>query len=297
MVAVARGEDFCQVPEPVQRCTVAEEDGWLPVYFHDNAVFGSVHIASFEAVAEAIPSEAITPVRLPRGRCLVGILAFRYGLVTWTAADGSALRKAPFGEVAIACPVSWHGEGPDVSARQRLRGFVLQQPVTAWRPCDDGWQLFGYPKFVADMEFTEGTRSRKVQVTEGGQELLSLEGRPGGPAATFDQNGLIYTAMGTDLVANTDRSLGRRQVRLGRDIGQFHAGDHPVGRALQRLDISPRPIAVVNYLQHSSSISELGRRVGACTPYDRYAGQHRHLGRYTVTYPGVGTIDLNAEPR
>jgi len=292
---VGRGDDFYQVPEARQRCTVSDEDGWFPVYFHENQVFGSVHTASFDALAAAIPSELIAPIRLPGGRGLITLMVTRHGVVTWTGMDGSPIRKSSFGEVAVSVPVSWKGRGEDPQPRARLGGFVLHQPVTAWQPCEDGWELLGFPKFVADMNFNEGTRTRRVQVAEDGEQILDLQVRPGGPAAGVDQSGLAYTSMNAQLIALPTRMIGHWQVRLGRDIGRLHLGGHLVGERLRALDVSPHAIAVVSFLSHRTSITRLGSPVGVATNYRRYPGHKRPLGRYTVTYPGIGTVDLNEQ--
>lgn len=86
---------------------------------------------------------------------------------------------------------------------------------------------------------------------------------------------------------------GGRQIRLGASAGRLRLGDHPVGRRLAELDISPTPLAVFNHLDHRS-ILPAGRPIGPAREYRGYPGAERDFGRYTVRYPGTPPLDRYA---
>ena len=281
-----------QGPRPV--IAAGDTQVRLPVFYHRNDVFMSVHAASYEAVAAELPSEVIRPARWADGRALVAVTAFRYHAVTWTAGDGSASSLAPYGEVSVAAVVT---AGP---ARRvlpllsgQLRGLVLHLPVTTIEACDGGIAGWGFPKFVADMDFTEDPGLRRVRLSEGGSPILTLTVRPRGPVLAERRPLVAYTVLQGELLETVIPVCGHMQARIGG--GELVLGDHEVARQLRRLQISPAPLAVFSYLDHRS-ILPAGRPIGPAREYHGYTGADRAFGRFTVSYPGTPPLDQYAAP-
>lgn len=198
----------------------------LPLFYHHNDVFTSVHAASYDAVAAELPSQMIRPARWADDRALVAVTAFRYHAVTWTAGDGSASSLAPYGEISIAAVVT---AGP---ARRvlpllsgQLRGFVLHLPVTTLEARDGGIAGWGFPKFVADMDFAEDPGFRRVRLSEGGSPILTLTVHPRAGAGRPAAPGRLH---GAARRATRDRDTGprphagpvrRRRIAAGRPRG------------------------------------------------------------------------------
>jgi hypothetical protein len=278
---------------PTPEVTVDGTSFRLPLYYHENHLFASVHAAAHDAVAAELPSDLIEPARWLDGRALVVVHAFRYAAVSAVTTDGSTRRLAPYGEVIVSAAVT---RGPAPRALPilgRQRGFVLQMPVTSKEARDGGSQLWGYPKFVADMDFAEEERVRAVQVSEAGARVLTLTVRPGGRILRDRRPLVSCTSLHGQLLETLVPAAGHVQIRLGGGAGHLDLGRHPVAERLRRLDISPEPLAVYSYLHHRSALPA-GVPLGPARAYAAHAGEEREFGRYTVSYPGTAPLDQYA---
>lgn len=279
---------------PTPEVTVGDRSFRLPVYYHENHVFVSVHTADHDAVAAELPSEAIEPVRWLDGRALVAVHAWRYGAITAVTPDASTRRLVPYGEVVVSAVVS-RGPAPRVLPLlgRSPGGFVLQMPVTSRDARDGGAQLWGYPKFVADIDFAEQGAVRGVEVSESGAAILTLTVRPGGRVLR-DRRALVsYTSRHGELLETVVPGAGHVQLRFGGGAGRLELGEHPVGERLRRLHIGAEPVAVFNYLDHRSALPA-GVPVGPAKDYIGFAGDDRAFGRFTVSYPGTAPLDQYA---
>ncbi|MGY1822732.1 acetoacetate decarboxylase family protein [Geodermatophilus sp. SYSU D00079] len=275
---------------PTPRVCVGGRSLTLPLRYPDNACFASVHAASYAAVAAALPGDTLRPVRWVDGRALLSIAAFRYRAVT--TADVPAGRLAPYGEVAVAVVVT---RGPALPvlplARRRLSLFVLHLPVTTAEARDAGAALWGFPKFVADMDFAEERTARRVVVAEGGTTLLELAVRGRGPVLPDRRPAVMYTTLGGQLLETVVPMAGRLRVAFGRGAGALRLGGHTVADALRALDVAPSPLAVFDHLEHRS-VLPAGRAVGPAPDHHGYRGAERASGRFTVRYPHTPPLDL-----
>ena len=292
---MARRLGVYDVKVPGRKVVVGDRTYWLPIYFHDNDVFGSVHLASYEAVAATLPSEAIRPVRWIDGRAIVTVLALRYNAVTWSGPDGTSGHGIPYGEVSIAAVVAV-GSPPRLLPLlgNRAGGFVLYMPVTRRQARDGGRQLSGFPKFLADMDFTEGSGIRQVRLSEAGQEILTLTVHPVGRVRLDRKPFTSYTALDGQLLETRVQGVGHLQTRFGSAGGQLTLGQHEVAEQLRRLEISPTPLEVLSYLDHRSVQPAAGGTVGSARAYRPYPGADHELAGYTITYPGAPTEDQYA---
>lgn len=293
-----RGRDFYDAKVPGQKVVVGDRAYWLPIYYHDNDVFGSVHLASYEAVAASLPSEVIRPVRWIDGRAIVTVLALRYNAATWRGPDGTSGLGIPYGEVSIAAVVS-AGSAPRVLPllANRAGGCVLHMPVTSRQARDGGRQLFGFPKFLADMDSMEGSGIRQVRVSEAGQLILTLTLHPAGRVALDRKPFMSYSALDGQLLETRVEVVGHVRTRFGSAGGELALGRHEVAEQLRRLAISPSPLEVLSYLDHRSMLPAAGGTTGPARAYLPYPGGDDELAQYTISYPGAPVEDRYAALR
>jgi hypothetical protein len=279
---------------PTTRVRVGDRALRLPLRYPDNSCLASVHAASYAEVAAALPDGPLQPVRWADGRALVSVAAFRYRAVT-TADDPPGL-LAPYGELSVAAVVT-RGPAPRVLPllRRRLPLFVLHLPVTTAEARDAGAALWGFPKFVADMDFTEHRTARGVTVAEGGTALLSLTVRAAGPVLPDRRPAVLYSVLDGHLVETRVPMAGRLRLGVGPAAGRLELGEHPVADHLRRLDVAPAPLVVFDHLEHRSLLPA-GRAVGPAPVHRGHRGEERVRGRLTVRYPGTPPLDLYAPP-
>ncbi len=273
-----------------------------PAFYHRVESFQSIHLADHRAVAEALPSDMLHPVRWFDGRAALMVWALRYHDVTLTDVTGGPpgvpVLLHPYGEVGVVALAT---------RRQRPRGlplllptmpgvggFVFHLPVTTAEARDLGRVVFGLPKFVADMSFVEGPRTRTVTVSEDQQQVLKLTVHPAGPVLPDRRPAVMYSVLDGHLLRTVVPAVGHRQVRFGRRSAELHLGEHPVAGFLRDLDVDHGAVMAANYVDQRM-ILPVGVPLGpARADYVGHTGRDRDHGRFTVTYPDSGPIDQYA---
>ena len=212
----------------------------VPIFYQDTTSMNAVFTASTERVAELLPDRDLHPVELRRGRCLLSVAAFEY--------RRSGL--GPYNEVAIAAPVTFGRravrvlEAVAAVVRHAFTLHILQLPVTTELGRAGGVELYGYPKFLADIIFTRGERRLACTLAEGGARILALAGDDLGRygpkrlhVTTYSMKGetLLRTAIEFDDLEFAE-TLRRSAATL--ELGS----EHRLARQLAALDLDPRPL-------------------------------------------------------
>jgi hypothetical protein len=144
----------------------------LPILYRDGSVIGLMYRVAPEVVAPCIPHGQLEPFTL-MGKAIVQLVVFEYR-------DTSI---GPYGEVALAVEVKRRGTSPSTwgaltNARDQpdYGSCFLNLPVTTESACAAGREIWGYPKYVVDIE-TSFADDRVHAVQKGEFELTA--GAPG----------------------------------------------------------------------------------------------------------------------
>lgn len=173
--------------------------------------------------------------------------------------------------------------------------FILDLPVTTAEARDAGRAVYGMPKFVADMDFTEEPGHRKVELWEQDAHILTLEVRTHGTLTPEHKPTTLYSVHDGQLIETVTRFQGYRQTGLGAGAGTLVLGEHPVADRLRALGVATDPLIVGTYLD-ARIILPAGAPVGVAREHVGHLGKDRERGRLTVSYPGTNPIDLYAIP-
>ncbi len=145
----------------------------LPVFYYDNTSITAIYTASTRKVKELLPHPAMNPIEMFPGRCLVAFTAFEY-------------RKTdidPYNEFSIAFLITFgKPQVPGLTAVWQLAqrcftAYVWKLPVTTEIARFGGVELYGYPKFLADITFEKGKEWIECSLSEKGEPILSLKGK------------------------------------------------------------------------------------------------------------------------
>ncbi|MBI2567326.1 MAG: acetoacetate decarboxylase family protein [Candidatus Schekmanbacteria bacterium] len=252
----------------------------LPILYFRDDCFALFFTADRARVTQQMPSDRLFPVCATASRAFVGIAVFNYIDTT----IGS------YGEVAIVVPAVWNRRPlPILPAllEGRYPGFgmvVLHLPVTTAVARDAGRSVWGYPKFVADMEFEMTPELGSCELTEGGQQLMSIRVPRRGILVRDNRPLVTYSTRGGDLVRTTIRQRSVYRVGLGFRGVQFALGSHPVASELAALGISSRPVVTRFFLERSAILAEgevVARNVAR--PLNGFSGAQA-AGVHTVRY-------------
>ena len=268
----------------------------LPVLFQRSDGFAAVFGADLEGITALLPSDAIYPVRLDRDRAAVIVAAFRHHEPMATMADGETRAARPYGEVMVAALVTPRPAPPVLpllaTSPFRMGGFVLHLPVTSRLAMDAG-RLWGYPKFVADMDFTVGPDRRSVTVGTGGHRVLTLVVRAGGRPVVDRSPTILYSEHDGSLLELAMPSVELHETRIGRRGAELDLGDHEVAAGLRAIGLGGPSFGSMTIVTTRFAMTA-GHAIGPARPYHGYAGVERDFGRYTVCHPGMPAIDQYA---
>jgi hypothetical protein len=276
----------------------AERDSRYPIVIQRVDGFVTAHTASFDAVAAALPTEALHPVRLPNGRALIAIAFYQKRAAT-AGSGASTLVMPPYADLTITAVVTQRpmSRVAAMLALAGLRGsglggFALQFPVTsrAWR--DAARSTLGSPMFVADFDLDVGGSEWRLRVSENDQDIVTVLVRPGGGFRRIHDVQTVFGVVDRTLMAveiESDFVAMRRRDGATLELGTHH----PVAGALCRLDVSPRAFMTIVY--HDGRLTlPAPVAIGTARPYPCHPGLDAPFGRYTVSYPGTPPIDQYA---
>ena len=271
--------------------------GGSPTVYHRCEAAQTLHWAPLEAVRELLPTEELHPVRMPGDRAVIAVSAFRWDEVTSHGVNGRSV--LPYGEVMVGAMVT-RRPAPPVLALAGLvvpglpyGAFVLHLPVTHRQARDGGRLVWGYPKFIADVEFEDSLETVSCTVSEGGRQILRQTAYPAGKPTVMRESLVLYSSLDGELLEEHSPMCGVKRLRRGPSGGRLELGVHPVGLELRRLGVSPRPIATRRVMDLRTSLT-FGHPVGTAREYVGYIGEDRDLGRYIVRYAGEEPIDMYA---
>lgn len=246
-----RGVKQFEFPSPAGAAHLGKASFLVPVYYYDNSSLTLIHTASTARVRPYLPDPRMHPLELTPGRCLVAFTAFEY-------------RKTdidPYNEFSIAILINFDKAViPGLSVLRQLLGnvfhaYVWHLPVTTEIARYGGVELYGYPKFIADIAFTRTGGQVECTLSENGRLVLRLLGRelPAGPGKTVRfktypvKDGI--TLCGNVYTRHVRFAESRRRADSGLTVGT----DHPISAELRGIELSEKPL-VYQYSAENESI-------------------------------------------
>jgi hypothetical protein len=146
-----------------------------PLFYREAHVMGGFFTADLAWAQALLPTSRHRALRLLPGRTVIGVhcLEYRHSDI------------GPYNEVAVAVAVRcgrWPGLDAAALARaaltERYHAYVATLPVTTAAALHGGVDVFGYPKFLADISFsaTATHRTCRVRDRETGELILEVCG-------------------------------------------------------------------------------------------------------------------------
>jgi hypothetical protein len=130
----------------------------LPVEVRTARSAAASFLVPHSAAAALMAGTGLAPKRLPRDRALCILAVVQY-------IDNDL---GPYNEVALTVAVG-AGEGAPVGA------YIHQLPVDGEFTCAAGRGIWGFPKWIADIDLTIGERRAHCRLSEGGELVLELD--------------------------------------------------------------------------------------------------------------------------
>jgi hypothetical protein len=205
----------------------------VPILYKDVFAMVGVFTAPTLKLRELLPTSKLVPVEIYPGKGLLGFMA----------ADYRDTSIGPYKEFIIMVPARYRPRfNPPLFPVLRMAAslsfevFIWQLPLTSEAGLHAGIDIWGFPKFLADIDFAEDERNVSCRLSEGGEEILTLEVKKN---AARMKTYFDYT-----IFSVKDRELLRTHVNgisgnLGRSFmpGAAHLtlGDHALSRRIREI--------------------------------------------------------------
>jgi hypothetical protein len=164
----------------------------------------------------------------------------------------------PYNEIAVAFVVEPHdGSAGGSSMTGDVTTFIHKLPVNQSFTCEAGRDIWGFPKWVTDITFTDrGRRTEAVLIDDGefvlslsvGRGLLPMPARELPMSCYSHRDGVLRRTPWTNRVDDARVAPAGAQLELGTR--------HPMAAELRSLGLPKRPIM-------SMSVGQLGATFGA----------------------------------
>lgn len=229
------------------RYTIQGQEVTIPVEVRD----ASAHTASFlvpaPAAQDLIGYSGLEVAEPLPGRAVCTLAFMRY-------LDSDL---GPYHELAVAFLVRHKGMEPASAftksaevARGFLGAFIHQLPVNQEFTREAGRRIWGFPKFLADIDLDLAGPIARCTLRHGSDVGLSLEVRPGVPIPARRSAVDAYSC-GDGVLRRTAWSMTPSGVRARPGGATLVLGDHPIAKELRSIGL-PRRAAFSTRIDHLS---------------------------------------------
>jgi Acetoacetate decarboxylase (ADC) len=240
--------------QPASQGSTTLSDGsvvQMPLLTYRARTFAAFFTISAAKARALLPTDRLQPVRVSPHRALVTVQVMEY------------LEKTiePYKEFVFSIPVhrSRRADIPlaSVARWQRLPGdgsYITHIAVDDEQGRLIGREILGFPKFIADVEFTETPTEKIAEVSADGEAVFTLAvSRPKKPYKPQRRDFYCYSLSPVDnkLFHVPYQSEANGAMRWGSRSARLHLASHPVADELRDLDISPAPLFALDVPQYT----------------------------------------------
>jgi hypothetical protein len=228
-----------------------------PTFYYDITTINAIFLTPLKHVTSHLPSKQMKPLRMSPWHGLTVITAFEYR-------DSDI---DPYNEVSISFPVTIGKTAPvligAMSALKEPTAYVWQLPVTTEIARFGGVEFFGFPKFIAEIEFQRDEGWVRCHLAADGQDILTISARQIGTRQGERSRMHALTVRG-DRILRSEVIINPRQQGVSRraDDVRLELGDHPVAEELRgmklgrmiQLQYMPANQAILTYALESYEV-------------------------------------------
>ena len=218
----------------------------MPVLVRDAASMAATYVVDAAAARALLPGPELDVVEVFPGQALFSIACIDY-------VDNDL---GDYNEVSLALFVRERGDQPLVPylgnvvdfVRNRLATYITHLPVNQSFTRDAGEGIWGFPKTVEEITFTDTPGWREGRLVMGGKHVLTFASHRGGRLALPEMSMTTYTYIGGRLHKTTFTSAA---TEVAFDVGgaMLALGEHPIADELRRLGL-PRMALFTVWMGH-----------------------------------------------
>lgn len=256
-------DGFFKVPNTANATSAGAVD--LPILYFDVSNSIAFFLADKNAVTTLLKDTPFKPVLTFGKKALVGISFYQY----------RATSIGPYNEVGIALPVvPRHGPQPvscllDLysALQSRRTGFyVLDLPVTTAAANAAGRELWGFPKFVTDIDYFQAGRHMHMRVADpaGNGDILTFAGNTNPSLRLPPLSVITYSELNGQGLRTPVNVRGAVHTSLGGQLNlQVGSSNHPMAEHLRQLGLNGAKPVLVQFTDHFQSRLNAGQIITA----------------------------------
>jgi hypothetical protein len=234
-----RGDFFKGIVQWEMKMLDGSLEGKLPVFYYDNTAMTAIFTGSTDKIRSLLPRHDMHPVEIWKGRSLVAFTAFEYRR---TDID-------PYNEFSISFPITFRKMSIPVlsvlgmMARRYFTAYVWQLPVTTERARKGGVDMYGYPKFLADITFKREGGMIACGLSEGGTNILVLQGKQLKTRKEKVNRFKTFSIKdGVPLAANVYMNPVEFALSVLPGAASLSIGNHRISQELREMNLSANPV-------------------------------------------------------
>jgi hypothetical protein len=232
---------------PRTRVATSAGDVELPVLYYDASTLVSFFHVEHRRAEELLAGTPLAPARFAGGNAIAAVVAYDYraSSVGPYRELGTALAVIPRNVPAPALPLLHLLRE---RAHEDVGWYVLDLPVTSSVADVAGREIWGFPKFVTqiDLDVAGEELVAVAQAPMGEEQLLTLSGRLGAEVTLDAMDLVLYTTQRNELLRTFVEARGPMHSGFGRGLTlRVGRGGHPMSDRLFALGLDgARPFAV-----------------------------------------------------
>lgn len=241
---LARNDIFFQFPR--YKLPTSQGDVDMPILYFDNSQWLFIFRTDVERAKKLLP-QGLKPVTVA-GKALVGLAFYEYRDTSIGSYNevGTAIACLP-DEVKAPAITLMHVLKP--AAESRIGFHVVDLPVTTEAACSAGREIWGLPKFVTDIGYTENGNQFEgnVALPDNSGNIVSIAGKSGLGVSRQIIDLVLYSFLNKKMLRALVNTHGVGQFCTGGSLKLTLANtDHPMGKRLDILGLNGKsPFMVI----------------------------------------------------
>ena len=217
------------------------EEAQLPIFYYDASCVSGVFLAKVSMLKKFLPRKDYHPLLIAPGIGTIAINCFTY--------RDTDIR--PYNELSISIPLSFKKRTIIPSAgllscliRNEFQAYIHRLPVTTQVALDAGVDVYNYPKFIADIDFSDEQNHTIINLKEKGEFILQIEADKI-PANTNKKIRYVTYPVKDDSAQHADILMNAQQ--FGQSFNPFRmkitlGETHEIANELRNALIGNRPL-------------------------------------------------------
>jgi hypothetical protein len=229
----------------------------VPILYRDVSSMWVYFSAPFNKIQSILPSARLKPISLGNGKALYGFVCLEYPDSTIGSYNEIGIGVPCRLDPVINIPIL-----PALFDRFFSVGFYVHHlPVTTQIAYDAGVDLWGLPKFIANIDFEDTDTHRRCVLQVDSKEILTVEVKHPDQTLKLDSYNFDLFSVKDDLLLKTSaQTSGHVWSSRETNSARYHLGNHPLSDELRKLQLDTKSLKTIVYRDTQVILPEANNR-------------------------------------